>query len=499
MHTEFSDLFILDLANNHQGDINHAKAIIKEVSETVKKYNVKGAIKFQFRDLKNFVHHDCRKAGTDAMVDRFLTTALSDEQFIELKKYVESQGLLTACTPFDESSVKKVVDMGFDYIKIASASAQDWPLIEAVRETHIPLVVSTGGLCWEEIDKLVYFISKSRKAFALMHCVSVYPTPNELYNLGRISALQNTYPHLTIGWSTHESPNDYQTISIAYALGARSFEKHIGKKTEQYGLNQYSATKDNIDHWLHAYNEAKKKIITDENEFIEQQKTAIKKLVRGSFAKRNIQENETIEKEDVYYAFPSKGSGTNQLPGFGLLKTRSPIAKDDPIKLNDVVYEKTKEALVEEGILKLRLFLQERKYNAVHYDYIEMSFHKGLDSFYSVGCYFINFSNPPYIKKHVILLPGQSHPVHNHNNRSESFSVISGELTVTVEDKDIILREGQQKIIYAKQWHKFSTTTGVIFEENIYVENPVKSEYEDDVINNMNRSERVIRIEGNVL
>ena len=112
MNNKFSDLFVLDLANNHQSDIKHAKTIINEVSEVIKKYGVSVAIKFQFRNLATFVHKDKRGLGKNKMVDRFLTTSLTDEQFFELKRYVDSLGILTACTPFDESSVDKVVRWG---------------------------------------------------------------------------------------------------------------------------------------------------------------------------------------------------------------------------------------------------------------------------------------------------------------------------------------------------------------------------------------------------
>ena len=56
----FKDLFVLDMANNHQGSLEHGKDIISELSKVIKNNEVKAGIKFQFRDLPEFVHRDQR-------------------------------------------------------------------------------------------------------------------------------------------------------------------------------------------------------------------------------------------------------------------------------------------------------------------------------------------------------------------------------------------------------------------------------------------------------
>ena len=68
----FQDLFIFDLANNHQGDVDHAMKIIDEVADLVKKYKLNGAIKFQFRELSTFIHKDSRESKENKHIDRFL-------------------------------------------------------------------------------------------------------------------------------------------------------------------------------------------------------------------------------------------------------------------------------------------------------------------------------------------------------------------------------------------------------------------------------------------
>lgn len=47
----FEDLFILDLANNHQGDLEHGRRVVREVGEVVRANGVRAALKLQYRQL----------------------------------------------------------------------------------------------------------------------------------------------------------------------------------------------------------------------------------------------------------------------------------------------------------------------------------------------------------------------------------------------------------------------------------------------------------------
>ena len=139
----FKNLFVLDLANNHQGSLEHGKRVIQEHANIVNKHKVRAAFKFQFRDLPQFVHADEQANPTNKHVPRFLSTRLTWKDFEELLKEVRANNLLAMCTPFDEASVDKIVSMGFDIIKIASCSSRDWPLVEKVADSGLPIVAST--------------------------------------------------------------------------------------------------------------------------------------------------------------------------------------------------------------------------------------------------------------------------------------------------------------------------------------------------------------------
>ena len=58
---DFNGLFTYDLANNHQGDLEHGLNIVKAVGEVTRKAGVRGTLKFQFRHLETFIHPDYKE------------------------------------------------------------------------------------------------------------------------------------------------------------------------------------------------------------------------------------------------------------------------------------------------------------------------------------------------------------------------------------------------------------------------------------------------------
>ena len=94
----------------------------------------------------------------------------------------------------------------------------------------LPIIASTGGLLQEEMDA-GRFLDHRGCDYALMHCVSIYPTPAADCNLGNIGTFKQRYPNRVIGWSTHEDPMK-SPRSCRRAAGAEMFERHVGVGTE---------------------------------------------------------------------------------------------------------------------------------------------------------------------------------------------------------------------------------------------------------------------------
>ncbi len=127
---DFNSLFTLEMANNHQGSLEHGKRIAREAAAVVRQHGVRAAIKLQFRDLDTFIHPAYRDSKENKHIARFLSTKLSREEYAELLDEIRKEGMITMVTPFDEVSADLCVALGVEVIKVASCSAKDWPLLE---------------------------------------------------------------------------------------------------------------------------------------------------------------------------------------------------------------------------------------------------------------------------------------------------------------------------------------------------------------------------------
>ena len=489
---DFKNLHVLDLANNHQGSLAHGQDIIRRCGEAVRRHGVRAAIKFQFRDLPNFVHKDRRDSTDNRHIPRFLSTLLPWEQFASLTQAVRNENLLTMCTPFDEASVERIMEMDFDIIKVASCSARDWPLLDKIAGSGLPVIASTGGLLQEEVDDLVSFLTHRGCDFALMHCVSIYPTPDEACNLANIAEFRERYGALTIGWSTHEPPQDTVHVGLAAALGAEMFERHVGVPTDTIKLNAYSSTPEQLDSWFAASVRARKLIGSRRRGSpLDAERIAIEELKRGVFAKTSIKAGATVGRNDVYFAFPWQEGQMSSGEWTEGIVTKSALSADKPLNLDALsISEDTDIQVIKSAIHEAKALLAYARVPLSHEFTTEYSHHYGVTNFRKVGVVLITVINREYAKKILVQLPGQSHPLHFHKLKEETFLVLWGELVSELDGRERVLKPGDTLTVPPGVWHCFRTDTGCVFEEISTTAYSNDSVYRDPDINNLTSKQR---------
>lgn len=493
----FNGLFIYDLANNHQGDVEHAMNIIKAMGEVTKDTGVRGALKFQFRQLETFIHPDYKERKDVKHIPRFMSTALDKEQYRLLTNAVKENGMLTISTPFDEESVDVILELGIEVIKVASCSAADRPLLERIAEVNRPVVASTAGLSMQKIDRLVSFFESKNVHFALMHCIAIYPTPNHQLQLNQIAALRERYPYIPIGFSTHEEPENYMAVRIAVAKGAQLFERHVGIGTEKYKLNKYSSTPDQIQTWIAAYKDAVEACGGEHRspaalEEIE----SLKSLMRGVYAKAPLQKGEKVTRDKVFFAMPLQEA---QLISGDWVEC---LVADKPYTPNEAISETVAESEFSSGeliyriMLEVRAMLHQARIFISEESSIELSHHYGLERFREFGAVIINCINREYCKKLIIQLPRQKHPYHFHKKKEETFQLLHGDIEVEKDGRRMNLNPGDTVLIKHGEWHKFHTLHGAIFEEISTTHYNNDSYYEDERIARLPRDMRKTYIEN---
>jgi N-acetylneuraminate synthase len=495
MSYNFKDLVVLDMANNHQGDLSHGLKIIREFSTLVEKFDLNLCIKFQFRQLDTFIHEEFRNKKDIPHIPRFIETELSNEEYGELHREAKKLGFITACTPFDEASVSLIEEMGFDLIKIASCSANDTPLLERIKKSSMPILASTGGLSLMEIDYLYEMYKGNLAGFAMHHCVSIYPTPPDCYNLNQIKLLINRYSGTEVGWSTHEDPNDFNAVMMAFAAGATMLERHVGLATDKYKLNNYSSTPKQVKTWLEAF-VAAKKMMGGKNRApaAEVEKKALLSLQRGAYLKDDKSKGELIGPEDIFLAMPAM---QNQITAQNLphnLTLTSNLKRNQPIIFgeHETYFQKDMTSQLDSSILSIRSMLREAKINLPNGTELELSHHYGIDHFREFGACLVTLVNEDYCKKLVIQLPRQKHPYHYHKVKKETFQVLYGDLNLEVDGSENSLSNGEMITVHPGEWHKFDTLNGVIFEEISTKSLPHDSYYADENIGkNNNRKSKI--------
>jgi N-acetylneuraminate synthase len=334
----FEDLFVLEIANNHLGSVERGLKIISEYGQVVRFNNIRATMKLQFRDVDSFVHPDFLQSN-ERYIRKTLKTRMSDSDYAILVKAIRQAGCMPTATPFDERSVDLCCELGIQIIKIASSDLNDWVLIEKIARTKKPVIVSTGGSSLKDLDDIVTFFANRSIPLAINHCVSIYPSDDSDLELNQIDFLRNRYPHSTIGFSTHEFSNWTDSILIAYAKGARTFERHVDINSDGVNVSPYCSLPHQVDEWFKAFHKAREmcgapgthKRIPPKEEI-----QYLDGLVRGVYAKDDLPEGHSLSDEDIYLAIPlQKGqlSCRELMRGEVLLRT---VKKDAPVRIDDI-------------------------------------------------------------------------------------------------------------------------------------------------------------------
>ncbi len=479
----FQDLFIFEMANNHQGSVDHGLKIIDAAAKVARKHRIRASVKLQFRELETFIHPEYQGREDVKHIPRFESTALDKRQFRRLVEATREAGMMAVATPFDEASVQTCQALGVEIIKVASCSATDWPLLEAIADTNKPVIASTGGLSIYQIDNLVTFLSKRVPELAVMHCVSLYPTPNDQHTMNFMDKMMRRYPYVTVGYSGHEAPDNTDVVQVAVAKGAKLLERHFGVPTEEIKLNAYSMGPDQASGWVEAAQRARA-ICGDgaERHVSQAEFDSLRQLQRGVFARHRIARGEEIGREDVFFAMPCVD---DQLTSgeFGQYRTRYVASRD--YEANEALFEHPQD----DSLRQLRGILHDAKGqlyeaglvlgNNVN---IEVSHHYGLERFREFGCVLVSLVNREYCNKFLIMLPGQRHPRHKHEIKEETFHLLWGDLEVDLNGKAITMKPGDHLLVERGHMHGFLTRKGCVFAEISTRATRSDSHYEDPAI-----------------
>ena len=308
-----------EIGQNHNGSVDIAKLIIdyaaKDVLDTEFNHKLRrmDAVKLTMRDLDNELSESAMKKEYNSIHSfgktygehrRFLE--LSFEEHYELYNYAKSKKLDFVETLCGINCLNVLKLFKPDYLKVASRDLTNLPLINALAETKIPIIISTGMSGNKDLENAINLITNYHSDLTILHCLSQYPSDYKKINLNTILFLKENYPNYRIGFSDHSI--GIATPLAAVAMGAQVIEKHITLDRNMKGTDQQGSLGiDGINRMVRDIRHVemsfgKKEIILDESV-----KSSKLKLERSIAANRIIKKDEKIKDSDIHLLSPGDG------------------------------------------------------------------------------------------------------------------------------------------------------------------------------------------------
>ncbi len=230
---------IAELSGNHNGNINRAFQLIEAA-----KNSGANAVKLQTYtadtltidcDESDFLITQGPWAGYN-LYKLYQEAHTPWEWHPELFKKAKELDVEIFSSPFDETAVDYLEQLGVSRYKIASFEIVHLPLIKYVAQTKKPMIISTGMADLEEIsDAVEVALTNGCSNLTLLHCVSSYPAVTKDCNLLTMVDIKKHFPRVRIGLSDHTLG---ATVSVAaVALGAEVIEKHITLARSEGGVD----------------------------------------------------------------------------------------------------------------------------------------------------------------------------------------------------------------------------------------------------------------------
>jgi N-acetylneuraminate synthase len=219
---EYPPLVIAEIGINHEGDFDKAVQMVDDAQAVGCE-----CIKFQSHVIEDEMIPNNTIPGnaTESIWEIMKRCALSENEEIELKRYVESKGIIFLSTPFSRAAACRLENMGVCGYKIGSGECNNYPLVKHIASYGKPVILSTGMNNLDSIKPAVDILRQAGVPWALLHCTSMYPTPYNKVRLGALPIMAEQFPDAVLGLSDHSIGN--YTCFGAVPLGASILEKHF--------------------------------------------------------------------------------------------------------------------------------------------------------------------------------------------------------------------------------------------------------------------------------
>jgi len=229
---DYPPFVIAEIGINHEGSLKVAKEMVDAAHRA-------GAecVKHQTHIVEDEMSGAAKKVipgNADVSIYEIMKRcSLNEADEIELKKYVESKGMIFISTPFSRAASERLERMNVKAYKIGSGECNNYPLLEHIASFGKPVILSTGMNTIKSVAKAVAIFEKKNIPLALLHTTNLYPTPVHLVRFGAMTELATSFPKNVFGLSDHTLTN--HACLGAVALGASILERHFTDHKQRTG------------------------------------------------------------------------------------------------------------------------------------------------------------------------------------------------------------------------------------------------------------------------
>lgn len=267
------------------------------------------AIKFQTHNVEdeqlniNIVSPHFKGADRYRWVSRNTESTPINNFWRLLKEYCDKKGITFFSTPMSRGAAKILGEVGVNLWKIGSGDILDFVMLDYIRQSGKPIIISSGMSTVEEIDKAIEFLKRRTDKIVLLHCISRYPCPVEDLNLKTIEFFQKRY-NLPIGFSDHSIGCD--SAVAATNLGAKIIEKHFSLSRDLWGADhKVSLRPDEFTEMVKNIRDGRQIELGEygkEAKILQEDETVFRPIFRKSLMAGQDIKNGTVLTEEMIYA-----------------------------------------------------------------------------------------------------------------------------------------------------------------------------------------------------
>lgn len=308
-----------EIGQNHNGSVDLAKLLIDKATQPVKDelFNMVlkpwDAVKLTKRDLSEELSasamakpYESPHSFGKTYGEHRAKLEFNDEQHYELYQYAKERGLDFVETLCAIGCLSMLSLFTPDRLKVASRDLTNLPLLNAMAETKIPMVISTGMGGLEEIDAALSVITKHHDQVTILHCLSQYPSEYRNINLNSIHYLKEKYSGHEVGYSDHSIGIAIPLAAVA--MGATTIEKHITLDRTMKGTDQAgSLSPDGMQRMVRDIRNLEMALGQKKKERNESVKQAKIKLERSIATSREMKKGEVVTETDIHLLSPGDG------------------------------------------------------------------------------------------------------------------------------------------------------------------------------------------------